>query len=154
MNSDDENSIPRAPLILGLAGALPFWALALVLLFSDSALIAAFAVKGGIAYGAVILSFLGGIRWGEALKPYGKRERAFAFTLSVVPSLAGWAALLMPAIPALSLLVAGFLMQSLWDVTSAQEGRLPGWFGKLRAILTSLAVTALILMLGRLLLIA
>ena len=66
----------------------------------------------------------------------------------------GWAALMMPAIPALSLLVAGFLMQSLWDVTSAQEGRLPGWFGKLRAILTSLAVTALILMLGRLLLIA
>ena len=154
MNLDEENSIPRAPLILGLAGALPFWAMALLLLFTDSALIAAFAVKGGIAYGAVILSFLGGIRWGEALKPYGKRERAFAFTLSVVPSLAGWAALLMPALPALSLLLAGFLMQSLWDVTSAQEGRLPGWFGKLRAILTSLAVTALMLMLGRLLLIA
>lgn len=154
MSSDDENTIPRAPLILGLAGALPFWAMALAVLATDSALIAAFAVKGGIAYGAVILSFLGGIRWGEALKPYGKRERAFAFTLSVVPSLAGWAALMMPAIPALSLLVAGFLMQSLWDVTSAQEGRLPAWFGKLRAILTSLAVTALILMLGRLLIAA
>ena len=131
MRSDDENTIPRTALILGLAGALPFWAMALVLLFSHSALMAAFAVKGGIAYGAVILSFLGGIRWGEALKPYGRRERAWAFSLSVVPSLAGWAALLMPAIPALS-----------------------GWFGKLRAILTSLAVTALILMLGCLLLIA
>lgn len=154
MHLDDQNNIPRAPLILGLAGALPFWAMGLGLLLTRDPLLAAFAVKGGIAYGAVILSFLGGIRWGEALKPYGARERAWAFSLSVVPSLAGWAALLMPSIPALSLLVAGFLMQSLWDVTSAQEGRLPGWFGKLRAILTSLAVTALILMLGRLLLIA
>jgi hypothetical protein len=154
MDADQENTIPKAPLILGLAGALPFWGLSLVLLFTDSALIAAFAVKGAIAYGAVILSFLGGIRWGEALKPYGTRERAWAFSLSVVASLVGWAALMMPAIPALSLLVAGFLMQSLWDVTSAQEGRLPAWFGKLRAILTSLAVTALILMLGRLLLAA
>ena len=57
---------------------------------------------------------------------------------------AGLAAAFLPAIPGLALLVAGFLMQGLWDVMSVDAGRLPGWFGRLRMILTAGAVVSLV----------
>jgi hypothetical protein len=47
-------------------------------------------------------------------------------------------------VPALALLIAGFLMQALWDVTSVEGGRLPQWFGKLRMLLTAGAVVSLV----------
>ena len=53
-------------------------------------------------------------------------------------------ALTLSAVPALALLIAGFLLQALWDVTSAEAGRLPGWFGRLRMILTGGAVVSLV----------
>ena len=57
----------------------------------------------------------------------------------------GLRAIFMPEIlPASALLIAGFLMQALWDVTSVEAGRLPRWFGKLRMILTAGAVVSLI----------
>ena len=59
-------------------------------------------------------------------------------------SLAGLAAVFLPAIPALALLIAGFLMQGLWDVMSVDAGRLPAWFGRLRMILTAGAVVSLV----------
>ena len=55
------------------------------------------APRQSLAYGAVILSFLGGIRWGAALRGIGASQRRFDFAISVIPSLAGWAALLIPA---------------------------------------------------------
>lgn len=152
MQELDDNRIPRSALLLGLLGVVPFWGMALLASLADSSDLAELGLKGSLAYGAVILSFLGGIRWGAALRGIGASQRRFDFAISVIPSLAGWAALLIPAIPAVSLLIAGLLMQSLWDVTSTQEGRLPGWFAKLRVILTGLAVCALMLLLGRLLL--
>ena len=145
MLTDEIEPIPRAALWLGLAGVIPFWAAALGFLLAGAA--PGFFLHAGLAYGAVILSFLGGIRWGEALKGRGSRERAAAFGLSVLPSLAGWLALVIPAIPGLSLLIAGLLLQALWDVTSAQRGELAFWFARLRLWLTTLAVCALILML-------
>jgi hypothetical protein len=59
-------------------------------------------------------------------------------------SLAGLSAAFLPAIPALALLIAGFLVQGLWDVMSVDSGRLPGWFGRLRMILTAGVVVALV----------
>ena len=66
------------------------------------------------------------------------------FSASVLGSLAGLAAAFLPSIPALALLIAGFLMQGLWDVMSVDSGRLPNWFGRLRMILTAGAVISLI----------
>ena len=150
MFADDNDRMPRSALWLGLAGVIPFWAAALAFLLTGAG--PGFFLHAGLAYGAVILSFLGGIRWGEALKGRGERERALLFALSVLPSLAGWAGLILPAIPGVSLLIAGFLLQALWDVISVQRGELPGWFARLRMWLTTLAVTALLLILLGLLL--
>jgi hypothetical protein len=136
-------SIPGAALLLGLAGLIPFLGGAAALW----AMLPGVAPERGlqliIAYGAIILSFLGGIRWGTAIGPYDPRRQGLEFAASVLGSLAGLAAIFIPAVPALTLLIAGFLMQALWDVTSVESGRLPAWFGKLRMLLTAGAVISL-----------
>lgn len=142
----DQNSharIPPVALVIGLAGLIPFLCGALILWLPD------WAPGTGdrliLSYGAIILAFLGGIRWGTAIGPYGGRRQAIEFTASVMGSLAGFASLFVPPIPGLTLLIAAFLVQALWDVTSAEAGRLPAWFGKLRMLLTAGAVLSLIL---------
>jgi hypothetical protein len=139
--------IPRSALLLGISGLIPFFAAAVLAWTSGP--YQSWAVTAGLAYGAVILSFLGGIRWGTAIGPYSASRLTREFSLSVLPSLAGWAALLMPPLPALCLLIAGFLMQALWDVMAVEQGRLPSWFGRLRSILTAGAVISLLVLTGR-----
>lgn len=136
-------SIPGAALALGLAGLLPFAAGALALWVALPVLTPALGLQLVIVYGAIILSFLGGIRWGTAIGPYDTRRQGLEFSASVLGSLAGLAAIFIPPVPALTLLIAGFLMQALWDVLSVEAGRLPAWFGKLRMLLTAGVVISL-----------
>jgi len=55
--------IPTPVLVLGLAGLLPFFVSAFLSFGSDEKTAALGLLSLG-TYGAVILSFLGGIRWG------------------------------------------------------------------------------------------
>lgn len=144
--------IPGAALALGLAGLIPFAAGALALWMPMPLLAPEAGLRLIVVYGAIILSFLGGIRWGTALGPYDAARQAREFAASVLGSLAGLAAVFLPSIPGLALLIAGFLSQALWDVTSAESGRLPGWFGRLRVLLTCGAVMAQVAALAALIL--
>ena len=136
--------IPVSALALGLAGLMPFVAGAVALWVTLPLLAPERGHQLVVSYGAIILSFLGGIRWGTAIGLFNARRQAVEFSASVLGSLAGLAALFVAPIPALTLLITGFLMQALWDVTSVESGRLPLWFGKLRMLLTAGAVIALI----------
>ena len=136
--------IPGAALYLGLAGLIPFVAGAAAQWVSIPLLPSGTGLRLVIIYGAIILSFLGGIRWGTAIGPYDSGRQTQEFSASVLGSLAGLAAAFLPPIPALALLIAGFLMQGLWDVMSVDAGRLPNWFGRLRMILTGGAVVTLV----------
>lgn len=136
--------IPAPALALGLAGLIPFVAGAVAVWVSLPLLTPERGHQLVVSYGAIILSFLGGIRWGTAIGLVSVRRQAFEFPASVLGSLAALIALFAPPIPALTLLITGFLMQALWDVTSVESGRLPLWFGKLRMLLTAGAVSALI----------
>jgi hypothetical protein len=136
--------IPGMALLLGLAGLIPFFAGAAALWLPLPVLSPGLGLMLVVAYGAIILSFLGGIRWGTAIGPFDRRRQGFEFAASVLGSLAGLAAIFIPPVPALTLLIAGFLLQALWDVTSVEAGRLPGWFGRLRMLLTAGAVISLI----------
>ena len=136
-------SIPGAALALGLAGLIPFVAGAAALWVPLAYLAPAPGLQLVTVYGAIILSFLGGIRWGTAIGPYDTRRQGLEFAASVLGSLAGLVAIFIPPVPALTLLIAGFLMQALWDVLSVEAGRLPAWFGKLRMLLTAGAVMSL-----------
>ncbi|MGB7206158.1 MAG: DUF3429 domain-containing protein [Anderseniella sp.] len=136
--------VPSSALWLGLAGLLPFWLPLLPHTGFEGLTSPDQAVIIQMAYAAIILSFLGGIRWGAALKlPRGPLQSTL-FVLSVVPSLAGFAALILPVTAGLLILIGGFLVQGVWDIQSSQHKQLPPWFGVLRAILTAGAVLALI----------
>jgi Protein of unknown function (DUF3429) len=91
-----EIKVPRSAGWLGGLGAVPFIGLAGAMPFLNGAprLLVAHAL---VAYGATILSFLGGVHWGLAIGSQRSEDDGklgARLTLSVFPSLAGWAALL------------------------------------------------------------
>ncbi len=149
-NAAECRSIPFAALVLGLAGLVPFGVAAVSQWIEVPHVSPAFGIVAAATYGAVILSFLGGIRWGTALKTVASRRQTCELLASVLSSLVGWLALLLSPIVGFSLLIAGFLLQALWDVLSVEKGYLPPWFGKLRMLLTAGAVLALFSILARL----
>lgn len=152
-------AIPLPALSLGLGGLIPFFACAFFAWFpaplasmlqispsgiSNIDLVQQKAILALGTYGAVILSFLGGIRWGNLLSNKTKVQQWMPLTLSVVPSLIAWPALLLPSLWMLSLLAAGFVLQYASDVEAVRNKLLPPWFGRLRTILTSGATVSLL----------
>jgi hypothetical protein len=143
---DERSLIPRAMLAFGIAGLVPFAAAALGVWISAGPVSPSDFYLAGLAYGAVALSFMSGVRWGTTLT-----QNAGDLLISALPPLAGWIALLISPLLGLSLLIAAFFLQALWNVVSAERGALPPWFGKFSSLFTSGAVVALLAMLLRLL---
>ena len=140
-------SIPTPALALGLGGLLPFAAGAIASWLPHVGL-AAIGLAALGAYGAVILSFLGGVRWGAVLFDEAALERWTPLVLAVLPSLVAWVALLAPPAPMLALLLAGLLGQYALDRSAARSGALPAWYARLRTILTAGAGVATLVGLG------
>lgn len=133
--------IPKPALALGVAGIIPFLAMA-VGSFAAEPGAAVFAINAGLLYGAVILSFLGGVHWGRALAGDAVTPSWSRLGWAVTPSLIGWACAFMPdAILALLLFVFGFALAFFVDVRAVRAGLFPDWYGTLRKIL-SIAVLA------------
>ena len=91
MDADIEGPSPWA-LGIGWAGLVPFAGLAAVLWFAGPGPwpMASSALVG---YGAVILSFLGAIHWGLAMREW-RLQPAAHLLWGLAPSLAGWVAML------------------------------------------------------------
>jgi hypothetical protein len=155
----------RAPaplvLLLGFLGLLPF----VITAYLACAWANPSATKALIAllcYGAVILSFLGGVHWGFALDeppdplaglapPPRTQDPAHRprLVLGVLPALIGWLALLigllMPAPTiALCVLIAGFLATNITEHTGRRRGWVPATYLWLRWILTVIVVALLV----------
>ncbi|BDA83197.1 hypothetical protein Sa4125_07390 [Aureimonas sp. SA4125] len=125
--------------ILGLGGLLPFLALSVLLVYAGRSFIAFDTLKLGLAgYSAVILSFLGGIRWGASLM--GQNPQRTTLMLSVVPSILAWLLLLAPAPWCFAGFALAFLGQGVWDFAATRRGQLPPEFGRLRLVLTAIVV--------------
>lgn len=142
-----DRRIPAAALWIGIAGLVPFAAAGAARFFDWPLLPPPAGLRLGILYGTLILSFLGGIRWGVALPERAPRSQAANFAIGALPILAALSAIFLPDVLALALLICGFLLQALWDVMSAEDGRLPHWFARLRMMLTAGAVPVLIVLL-------
>lgn len=138
--------VPRMAMVLGAAGALPFLALSVFSPFIDGSL-RGHATVALTAYGAVILSFLGGIHWGLAIAAIPKRSeegRLFRrLGCSVAPALIGWIAFLMPPTVSLSVLAVAFIAVLYLDVTASRNGEAPDWYPRLRVPLTVVVVLSL-----------
>ncbi|MCE3002980.1 MAG: DUF3429 domain-containing protein [Xanthomonadaceae bacterium] len=144
MAEPDERRIPASALALGLGGVIPFAACAAALYVLDEARLQAEAAQAMAAYGAVILSFLGGVRWGSALS-LPRAQLTPELVLAVIPSLLGWCALLLPGTtqPLLALGL-GFAVFGVLDVREGGRGAWPAWYPRLRFVLTLLVLACLV----------
>lgn len=132
-------SPPKIALRLGYAGLIPFAVSTLAILLSrEDPFLQETAGMALLAYGAVILSFLGGVHWGRALYAPSSNLQMRDFVLSVLPSIFGWSCLLLPMISAgVLLLILGYIWQVYVDVRAMRQNALPSWFGRLRVQLTA-----------------
>lgn len=126
--------------ILAFAGLIPFVLIPVTMLFinQDNALVAP-AFNFFRTYSAIILSFLGGVRWGYSLRNEIDEPENFILTISVLPALVAWATLLMPQnynVMTLMILLLAFCAHGAWDSLSASADKLPKWFSKLRVTIT------------------
>jgi len=138
--------IPRTTFWLGAGGLLPFVVLtsALYALPAHTRPQLLFWLS---AYSAVILSFVGALHWGIAMVHTQMREadRTLYMAWSVVPALAGWVSLLLPARTGLLLMAATFAVHFAADFQLAQRFTLPAWYLRLRGGLTAVVVLCLLL---------
>ena len=147
---EDPRTIPLAALLLGAGGVLPFAALAVAALLGLEwryGFAPGTARTGLIAYGAVILSFLGGVRWGIGLR-HGDEHQTGLLVVSVLPSLAAWLALMLPRPHDFTLLIACFLALAVADFAMVRRGHAPAWYATLRLLLTAAVVLVLIVALA------
>ncbi len=147
--------LPTMALLLGLAGLIPFLVFGYAAVSGVDDDRAARFTSGLIAYGAVILAFLGGVHWGFVLEepePHGvaeiaQRER-FRLVFGVSPALIGWAALLVRLMlgwPQLSIaiLLGGFVATTAVEAALNRGNLMPGGYMLLRWALSAVVVLVL-----------
>jgi hypothetical protein len=130
--------------ILGYAGLIPFVAGMLAIALLTDAGIRRQVELMLIGYGAVILSFLGAVHWGRLVAAPALGMVAPLAMWSVVPSLLGWASLLLPfstAAPALALLFAAVYLV---DRVLLGERDAPEGYMTMRLHLTVVVVLSLL----------
>ena len=142
------NSLPhfwsRTVAFAGLAGLLPF---VLGLVFTLFPFLSPFEPvvleRALVGYGALILSFHGGVRWGIRLQ--GGAGTDLTYIVGTFGSIAGFITLLLPINVGLIILTIGFAIQGVWDVSAGMRGRVPQAYARLRAVLTWAVCFTLIL---------
>jgi len=138
-------NIPGKAGLLGYAGVIPFIA-AVVLMGSTGPELKRIALDAFLVYGAVILSFLGGIRWGAAAT--AKSDANHALVVSVLPSLWAFVCLLLPSSEAsVWALMTGFMLVGLADWLYPGLG-VASWMRPLRIRLTLLVILFHLLAIG------
>jgi hypothetical protein len=146
------NRTPLLATLLGLAGLLPL----LFCGFESLTRAATWALPALIGYGAVTLAFLGAVHWGFALAPGvpapPPEVERLRLALGILPALAGWIALLLPAWAGLLVLIGGFIASVVVEAAGHRRALVPPGYMWLRwahsvivvAILTTVLVLRLI----------
>lgn len=122
---------------LALAGLVPFFGCAAMAAFGGPFGLDWTAAL--IGYAAIILSFLGGARWGRELAL--ESPDPGRLVLSNVPAVWAWLALVIDAVPPaarLSMLAIGLILVWFWDRRTAAP-----WYSALRTTATLGAVVSL-----------
>lgn len=137
--------LPAPARALGLAGLIPFVALSLAVLVTDDWQ-RALALRALAFYGAVILTFLGGVHWGLALADPGAQAAARArLVLGVLPGLWAWIVivLLQPSLACLGLALGIGTVLAV-EEAGLRRGLVPVAYQRLRRVLSLAASVALL----------
>jgi hypothetical protein len=149
----DQKTLKQWANILGYSGTIPFISLAVILLLDASSTTPAASGPAASAlhlYGAIILSFLGGLHWGRiACNPDIKPSDKWFLIYSVIPSLMGWSSYLLSDIwqGAALMLIAGFIISYVIDIRFIRLGAWQSWMKPLRTNLTLIACFSLTVLL-------
>ena len=138
-------SMPQAAAVLGGLGVVPFLGLA-VQLSTGMPLgpqYSAQALHALLTYGAIILSFLGGIQWGLAVANADRSDAWRRYGLSIAPAIVAWSAQWVGGRNGLITLTAAFAVWAAYDLWSTGLGEAPSWYGRLRIILSTIVVASL-----------
>jgi hypothetical protein len=150
-------------IFLSIAGLIPFLVLGATVLLSP--LEAKTAIEVLVCYGAVVLSFLGAVHWGFALRDtahpvngvplapavLGAERQLLMF--GVIPALIGWVALTVmlhfnaPSL-ALFLLLAGFFVTIVVETIGRGRGVVAGNYLALRWAVSVVVLVVLLIVLG------
>ena len=134
---------PRHVAWLGYGGLVPFVGLAAAHLLGVQPRATSLAL---LAYGAVILSFVGALHWAFAmlLPQLAPARSAWMFAWSTVPALMAWCALLLEPRVGSVILVVAFALHYLQDRRLSAQAVLPAWYLPLRLRLSTVAIVCLL----------
>ncbi len=147
-----KSELPRIVRILGYAGLIPFIGLAFMVQLADSPndLI---ALESLVAYGAVIVSFLGALHWGACFKTIGASTQNrwldhSVWIWGIMPALIAWLAIHIFIPLALLLLAATLIVQRAIDQRTYayyfENTQMANAFLRMRTHLTLVASVCLI----------
>ncbi len=134
---------PRHVAWLGYGGLVPFVGLAAASLLGVQPRATSLAL---LAYGAVILSFVGALHWAFAmlLPQLAVMRRTWMYAWSTVPALMAWCALLLEPRVGSVMLVVAFALHYVQDRRLSAQGLLPAWYLPLRLRLSMVASVCLL----------
>lgn len=160
------SSVPKPAMVFGLAGTLPYVCTTAVTLYTASQ--AGLAANGlytamdpaatlallhscmelQVAYGAVMLSFLGALHWGMEFAEYGGRKGYARLTVGTLPVVFAWSTMLLE--PNMALIAQWIGFTALWaaDVQATAAGWTPKWYSQYRFYLTLLIGSCIVFTLG------
>lgn len=136
-------SVPVLPVILTLAGVLPFLALTLAISLLPSAMgsTALMLIK---IYSIVIITFFAGIHWGLAISSSRKAWTYPLLRWNLAIALLAWTIYLVPSpVYAIIALILLYAAQFMGDFFIGRETRLPYWFVTLRSVIAPLVILCL-----------
>lgn len=149
------STMPRAALLLGLAGLIPFVSGGIGIWLSALGDIRFALPLIILAYGCLIAAFLGGVRWGAAMQNgsnnSGAGHLARHLIIAILPTLIALIAFMLPLPQAFTLLIVLFVAQGVLDLNAVQQGHLADWYAPLRLLLTILAALSMTSILGHVL---
>ncbi|WP_149140132.1 DUF3429 domain-containing protein [Gemmobacter caeruleus] len=137
--------IPRIAAICGILAVVPFLAGAsLARWTTEDAALNALAADNWLLvhYGTVMLCFLAGVLWGFATRAEGA-EAVLAYTLATLPALFAATALLPLHSFRIELLLAAYIALLALDFWFWNEGLAPGWWMRLRALMSVVVLVSL-----------
>ena len=142
--------LPSIAMLLGIGGLIPFVVCGLGALANPPPN-DALSLMALIAYGAVILAFLGGVHWGFGLVDAGVASTGIQrarFGIGVLPSLFGWVALLVAVVGygrvALAILAVSFLVTTVVEARALRHGAIPRGYMGLRWVLSAVVLVVLV----------
>jgi len=133
--------VRRLAWLLAITGTLIF-AVMTAFLFTSESSVRIPATAALVIFAMVVISYLGGIEFGLALREEGSTEpiRALAMSISALPSLASWGVFwLNSPQKQVGAVIGLFVLVWFSDLYLARRGLIPTWFADLR---TAVTVTA------------